>query len=116
MKKWSLSLMVVTLLFCIASEGLKSAPEIEKTQTKSDLDMTELLERIVKLEKRVADLEKKQVKNLVPVTLTPHVPKMIPQSVTLLPHKDWKRKQFNGLDYYIVPLNTSENSSTEYTR
>lgn len=114
MKKWSLSLMVVTLLFCITVERLKSAPETENAQTKSDAKVTQLLERIAKLEKRVADLEKRSVKNTVPVTLTPHVPKMIPQSVNPLPHKDWKRKQFNGLDYYIVPLNTSEKSSTEY--
>lgn len=114
MKKWSLSLIIVTLLFCMTVKGLKSAPETEGIKTKSEAKLTELLKRIAKLEKRVVELEKRSAINAVPVTLTPQVPNTILKPVNPLPHKDWKRKQFNGLDYFIVPLNSSDQSPVRH--
>ncbi len=117
MKKWSLSLVVVALLFCVTVEGLRSAPETENTQTISDAQLSGLLERITKLEQRVAELEKKGVVHTLSVETAPHAPNRIHNPVNVRLHKSvnpqlprgWSRKQFNGMDYFIVPLSATEN-------
>lgn len=109
MKKWSLSLFAVVLLFGVTVEGLRSAPETEGDQTKSDAKVTALLERITKLEKRVAELEKKGVVHTLSVETAPRAPNPIFKPVNPQLPNGWKSKQFNGHQYFIIPLSATEN-------
>ena len=60
----------------------------------------QLLDRVAKLEARVAQLEQRQPKIVVPHSEpVPSVP------------RDWERREFNGQTYYIVPLDATRGAA-----
>ena len=99
---------------------------------KIDNDTKQLLERIEKLEKRIAELESRSNVQIhtglyysaKPDSVAPSGPSTDPnrfpknsipnvvRSTPLLPNqqvlKGWKRREFNGSFYYIVPMNEVE--------
>lgn len=77
----------------------------------------QLLERIEKLEKRVAALEAKQPRRVAPALPAPQLPKewrLQPSPRDDAPSRrlppdesvpdNWQRFEFNGQDFYIVPI------------
>lgn len=61
----------------------------------------QLTERIENLEKRIEQLERRQ-----PSVVVPYRP-----TAQTVP-KGWQRREFNGIDYYIVPLESPESPQT----
>lgn len=93
----TVSIIAATLVF--AGNGNDSAtPEHWET-------LKELKERINALEKRLDALEKQRE------VLQGHPNIVIPDHLPppdALP-KGWKRKEFNGLPYYIIPIEKNQN-------
>ncbi|WP_299463132.1 hypothetical protein [uncultured Gimesia sp.] len=111
MKKMSFSLAVVALFLCLSTDNLRSAIDAEKPQAEPDSEVTVLLERIASLEKRVAELEKKRLA-LPTQPFVFHELKDLNSFIPVAPvqpthPQNWKRKQINGMDYFIVPLNST---------
>ncbi len=73
-----------------------SASEIPQRSGNDAAVIRQLLDRVAKLEARVAQLEGRQ-------------PQIVPysQPAQSLP-KDWQRGEINGLTFYIVPLASSQ--------
>jgi hypothetical protein len=68
-------------------------------------NIDQLLKRIHVLEKRVAELEKKQAAAVAPAQYAPVTPA---QSMRPRLPNGWTSKSINGVPYYIVPLRGNE--------
>lgn len=108
MRRWTIPLMVMFVMISLLTGILHSAPELDS----SEANVQELLKRIKQLEKRVVQLEKAR-----PGVVLPQPPPMLLQlprkKVTVVPRQSaiphgWKRKQINGIEYYIVPLDAKK--------
>jgi hypothetical protein len=90
------ALAAITLAACSAAGIWLSAAETRKPNENDAPVIKQLLDRVAKLEARVAQLEQRQPKIVVPYS----------QPLQRVP-KDWERREFNGQTYFIVPLDTS---------
>lgn len=111
MQRWTIPLMVMFVMICLLTGSLQSAPDSDL----SDRNVQCLLKRIKQLEKRVAQLEKAQPGVLFPQQ-SPTLLQVPGEKVTIIPQQsaipsipnNWKRKQINDIEYYIVPLNAKQ--------
>jgi hypothetical protein len=92
---------VVVACCCVFGGILAFAGDSQDKSSLSELDM--LKKQFKALEKRVAAIEEQlKKKQQLPIIRTPQTfpfPEM-----QRLP-KGWQRKEFNGIPYYIIPLN-----------
>ena len=100
MRRGTIPLLVMFVMIGLVADRLSSAPELDSSASNGQ----ELLKRIKQLEKRVEKLEKASPRLLLEpsqkaLTVVP------PQSAV---PQDWKRKQINGIEYYIVPLDAKQ--------
>jgi hypothetical protein len=65
----------------------------------------QLLDRVAKLEARVAQLEERQPQIVVPYS----------QPAQSVP-KDWQRGEINGLTFYVVPLGSSQSGQRKQAK
>ncbi len=102
--------VTVTLAVALTVYGFTNAEKEQKKGPPTADPLKQLIDRIEKLEARVAELEKRQ--KVIAVPQTPSLPKgegwiVVPQPRSLpkghVP-KGWVEKEFNGIPYYIVPL------------
>lgn len=119
MKHWSLTLIVIMSLVYLSEGTLQSAVEAEKPLADTSSDVKEMLKRIEQLEQRVKELEQKPALVPVPRTTQTYPPRLlltppgVPTVIPTLPQQpthpqNWKRKQINGIEYFIVPLSQSD--------
>ena len=103
------ALVAVSLAVALTVYGRANAEKDEKKGQPTAEPLKQLMDRIEKLEARVAELEKRQ--KVIVVPQPPSLPKgegwiVVPQPRSLpkgqLP-KGWVEKEFNGIPYYIVP-------------
>ena len=95
------ALLVVSFALALTVYGRTNAEKGEKNGQPSAEPLKQLMDRIGKLEARVAELEKRQRVIVVPRQPPGLLPKrQVPQG--------WTEKEFNGLPYYIVPLDKGE--------
>jgi len=81
--------------------GAKEAKEHPPGHGASDLKavVADLTKKITALEKRIEKLEAGQQTIVISPTMAPEV-KVLP--------KGWQRREFNGMPYYIVPLDKKQ--------
>jgi hypothetical protein len=90
----------VTVIFAL------DRPAQEKTPQQLADQIKQLSARVAILEKRVAELEKRQPMVVVPQP-QPSLPHAPSPSAPIRPlPKGWQQREFNGIPYYIVPLDT----------
>jgi len=98
---YKLSIAAILVGFCVVSmavgRGVDSETKKAARNDPSDLNaaVADLKEKVAALEERVEKLEKRRA----PVFIDPRTlrdRKAIP--------KDWRQREFNGMPYYIVPL------------
>jgi hypothetical protein len=97
-----------TAVFVLSSEA-SSGQSAQGDAKDKDAAVRELKEKVVKLEARVAELQK-QIDEIRKKPAYPYfaIPEPNPRPKKPVP-QDWKPFQFNGQQYYIVPL--TENPS-----
>ena len=83
----------VICILGIALSGIQAFPIQQEDQTKQ---IEELKKQVVALEQRIAILESKLQK------LTLVIPKTFPD-LQQLP-KGWQKREFNGMEYFIIPI------------
>ncbi len=96
------ALLAVGLVGGLALAVSRAAPE---PQAASQVTVADLLQRIEKLEARVAELEQRVPRVIVPAQGGPQL-RVVPEvnfGAQGVP-KSWKPRQFNGITYYDVPL------------
>ncbi|WP_339734732.1 hypothetical protein [uncultured Gimesia sp.] len=112
MRRWTIPLMVMFVMISLLTGILHSAPELDS----SEANVQELLKRIKQLEKRVAQLEKPPLRMVLPQAPSQAPPMLLQlprKKVTVVPRQSaiphgWKRKQINGIEYYIVLLDAKK--------
>ncbi len=108
MKTRCFALAATVCVVCLATGTLSGSSEEQAPEKKNAPPIERLLDRIEELEARVAQLEKRQAmvaipyQQPIPPSIAPQVPYAQGQPVP----KGWKRKEFNGQYYYIVPLDS----------
>jgi len=94
----------ITGVLCVTVILALDRPAQEETPQQPADQIAKLLVRVAALEKRVAELEKRQPMVVVP---QPTVPRAQTPSLPKRPLPDgWQQREFNGIPYYIVPLDT----------
>ena len=68
--------------------------------------ITQLKARISSLERRVASLEKKLRTNTASRSSAIRRPSSPPRNQSI--PRDWRRKEFNGFPYYLIPLDLKQ--------
>ena len=106
-----LSIIVLVVLFCLSlfALGAKADPD-----TGIEAELKALRSRVVCLERQVKKLESQ----LRPGKMIKDFPVTIPPTFRHMPRapKGWRKRQFNGIDYYVVPLQQARKQRPERTR
>lgn len=95
---------ITLLLFATASAG----PGVAPGQEKPEAGLEALQKQVAALEAKVAALEKQIEK------LSFSIPKSFPD-LKQLP-KGWERREFNGMTYYIIPINQDQKKEAAVIR
>ncbi len=93
-----LSLVIAALVVSVAISGdSPRADRVDEDVTLKEMRATvrKLAGKIDKLEARVAELEKSR---------TIAIPAIPPQLQQLPMPEEWGKREFNGIEYYIIPL------------
>ena len=94
--------VALVAVLCLGVPMILFSATDDEPATVSQTQINDLIKRIEKIEARVAELEKKQV--LVALTAD-QIRKPLP--------KGWVRMQFNGMEYYIIPLDAAQTAATQ---
>jgi hypothetical protein len=81
-----------------SSNGVEAELKVLRLQVKS-------------LEKRVKTLETKLLAERTPEELPSVIPRQMPQTP-----KGWLKREFNGIPYYVIPLDQSQKNKTRKTK
>lgn len=90
---------IITAVVCATGDNNREIAPSESFQ---------LQQRILELEQRVATLEAALHAVTLPDILD--LPERLPTEPPSDSDRDWERREFNGLPYYIVPLDISVNT------
>lgn len=88
--KWMIGIFS---LFIVALSGIQAYPTRQEDPGKQ---IEELKKQVITLEQRVATLESRLEK------LTLAIPQTFPD-LKQLP-KGWEKREFNGMNYYVIPI------------
>lgn len=95
----------VALTACLGAGFLFGAPDEASPESDGAAALKKLAQRIDELEKRVEQLEKRQAVIALPSQTPIFRPKLQPgPQPPTSPPKGWLRREFNGMEYFIVPL------------
>ena len=102
-----LSLVIAAVIVSVAISG--DTPRADRADEDVTLkEMTAALHKLAgkidKLEARVAKLEKSRT---IAVPTTPPGPRQQPVP------KDWGKREFNGIEYYIIPLTDNKKGQSQ---
>lgn len=106
MKACLFTIAITVMLLCLTGDSLRGAAEAEDPEKECDSKVAELLERIEKLEKRITQVEKCQRMGTVPFQQLKSTAPVVPYEPNATLPRSWRRKEFNGQYYYIVPLDS----------
>jgi len=100
-RRYVLLVILCAAAVCVTVSAVVSATE-KNSPDNSAGQVQKLQERLTQLETRVAALEKKQSYVVLPPTTPPLYSPSKP-----LPN-GWQQREFNGMQYFIVPLDANK--------
>jgi hypothetical protein len=100
--KWMIGIFT---LFIVTMSGIRAYPA---RQNDSSKQIEELKKQVAALEQRVATLESRLEK------LTLAIPQTFPD-LKQLP-KGWEKRKFNGMNYYIIPIEQDNKTAKRVIR